>query len=58
MTLVDTSVWIDGFRGGESKDSLKNLIDHDSICTNDIILAELIPSIWKPFDSKSIAWID
>ena len=47
MTLVDTSVWIDGFRGGESKDSLKNLIDHDSICTNDIILAELIPSIRK-----------
>ena len=47
MTLVDTSVWIDGFRGGKSKEALKNLIDHGSICINDIILAELLPSIRK-----------
>ena len=40
MTLVDTSVWIDGFRGGESKEALKKLIDNGSICINDIILAE------------------
>jgi predicted nucleic acid-binding protein len=47
MTLVDTSVWIDGFRGGESKEALKKLIDNGSICINDIILAELLPSIRK-----------
>ncbi|WP_173382213.1 MULTISPECIES: PIN domain-containing protein [unclassified Fibrobacter] len=47
MTLVDTSVWIDGFRGGESKEVLKKLIDNGSICINDIILAELLPSIRK-----------
>ncbi len=47
MTLVDTSVWIDGFRGGESKEVLKKLIDNGSICINDIILAEMLPSIRK-----------
>ncbi len=47
MTLVDTSVWIDGFRGGESKEALKKLIDNGSICINDIILAEMLPSIRK-----------
>lgn len=47
MILVDTSVWIDGFRGGKSKNALKNLIDLGSICINDIILAELLPSIRK-----------
>lgn len=47
MTLVDTSVWIDGFRGGESKEVLKKLIDNGSICINDIILAELLPFIRK-----------
>lgn len=47
MTLVDTSVWIDGFRGGESKETLKNLIDQGCICINDIILAELLPSVRK-----------
>lgn len=47
MTLVDTSVWIDGFRGGDSKEVLKKLIDNGSICINDIILAELLPSIRK-----------
>lgn len=47
MTLVDTSVRIDGFRGGESKEVLKKLIDNGSICINDIILAELFPSIRK-----------
>lgn len=27
MTLVDTSVWIDGFRGGKFLEALKALID-------------------------------
>jgi len=41
--LVDSSIWIDYFRTGESSPHLDSLIDEDVIVTNDIILAELIP---------------
>ncbi|MAT99982.1 MAG: PIN domain nuclease [Anaerolineaceae bacterium] len=41
--LVDISVWIDYFRGGEGSDKLDLLIDENLLVTNDIILAELIP---------------
>lgn len=41
--LVDTSLWIDYFRGGDNAESLDFLIDENLIATNDIILAELIP---------------
>ena len=41
--LVDTSIWIDYFRGGENSTDMDFLIDENLIITNDIILAELIP---------------
>jgi predicted nucleic acid-binding protein len=41
--LVDSSIWIDYFRGGEKSKDLDLLIDENLIVTNDIILAELIP---------------
>ncbi len=41
--LVDTSVWIDYFKGGQNSIDLGVLIDENLIVTNDIILAELIP---------------
>ncbi len=41
--LVDTSIWIDYFRGGDSSKDMDSLIDENIIVTNDIILAELIP---------------
>lgn len=41
--LVDTSIWIDYFKGGASSTKLDFLIDENLIVTNDIILAELIP---------------
>lgn len=41
--LVDTSVWIDYFRGGKNSDSLDALIDNNLLLTNDLILTELIP---------------
>lgn len=41
--LVDTSIWIDYFRGGDTSKDLDFLIDESLIVTNDIILAELIP---------------
>jgi len=41
--LVDSSIWIDYFKGGGSSKDLDFLIDENIIVTNDIILAELIP---------------
>jgi predicted nucleic acid-binding protein len=44
--LVDSSVWIDYFRNTNSSSAaLSDLIDSNSVCTNDLILAELIPFI-------------
>jgi predicted nucleic acid-binding protein len=42
--LVDTSVWVDYFRGG-SMGLVDQLIEEDLIATNDLILAELIPPL-------------
>lgn len=41
--IVDTSVWADYFKGKKQADKLNRLIDDNLICTNDLILAELIP---------------
>jgi len=41
--LVDTSIWIDYFKGGDDSTDLSALIDENLIVTNDIILAELVP---------------
>ena len=41
--LVDTSIWIDYFRGGNNSKDIDLLIDENIIVTNEIILAELIP---------------
>ena len=45
MTLVDTSVWIDCFRGGNCKSIVNELIDQKELFINDVILAELLSSI-------------
>lgn len=45
MVLVDSSIWIEYFRGKEISNPLNYLIDINNICINDLILAELIPSI-------------
>jgi predicted nucleic acid-binding protein len=41
--LVDTSIWIEYFRGGENSGKLDFLIDENLIAVNDLILAELVP---------------
>jgi len=45
--LIDTSVWIEYFRGSEAVNPVivDNLIENNQICTNDLILSELIPSL-------------
>jgi predicted nucleic acid-binding protein len=41
--LVDTSIWIDYFKGGQNSRDLDLLIDENLVVTNDVILAELVP---------------
>ena len=41
--LVDTSVWIDYFRGASGVEALDELIDDNLVCTNELILSELVP---------------
>jgi predicted nucleic acid-binding protein len=43
--LVDSSVWIDYFRGSGPGSALDHLIDEDLAVVNDLILAELLPAL-------------
>jgi predicted nucleic acid-binding protein len=43
--LVDTSIWIEYFRSGDHCENLEYLIDENLIVINDLILAELVPSL-------------
>lgn len=43
--IVDISVWIEYFRSGNNSAKLDFLIDEDLIVINDLILAELVPSL-------------
>ena len=43
--LVDTSIWIEYFRTGNNSEKLDFLIDENLIVINDLILAELVPSL-------------
>ncbi len=41
--LVDSSVWISFFKNKNKHTGLKELIKQNQVCTNDLILTELIP---------------
>ena len=43
--LVDSSIWIDYFRGTGSGSPLDSLIDENLVVVNDLILAELLPAL-------------
>ena len=43
--IIDSSAWIEYFKGNQKYYFIKDLIYCNAICTNDIILTELIPSI-------------
>ena len=45
MILVDTSVWIDYFHNGLTADAVDILLVNGEACVNDVILAELLPSM-------------
>ena len=53
--LVDTSVWIDYFRGGERSDRLNDLIDENVLVINELILAELFPFMMLKKQSELMA---
>ena len=52
--LVDTSIWIDYFRGGENSTDMDLLIDENLIVINEVILAELIPYLKLKKQTKVI----
>lgn len=41
--LVDTSVWVEYFRSGNSPEKLEFLIEENLVVTNELILSELVP---------------
>ena len=43
--LVDTSIWVAYFRSGDNSEKLDFLIDENLIVINDLVLAELVPSL-------------
>ena len=45
--LVDSSIWIEYFRGSKSIDvsTFNELLDNNQLCINDLILSELLPSL-------------
>ena len=45
--LVDSSIWIEYFRGSKSicVTTLNELLDNNQLCINDLILSELLPSL-------------
>ncbi len=43
--LVDSSVWIEYFRGKGRGSELNHLIDENLVVVNDLILAELLPAL-------------
>lgn len=44
--LVDSSVWISYFRDENAHERLDELIENGQICTNELILAELLPILY------------
>ena len=43
--LVDSSIWVEYFRGSEDDGRLDFLIEENLVVVNDLILAELIPAL-------------
>lgn len=52
--LVDSSVWIGFFKGLEEAKQLFQLIDSNMICTNDLIMTELVPSLIHKKESELV----
>ena len=53
--LVDSSIWVDYFRGAGQADVLDLLIEQNLVVINDLILAELIPPLNLHKEKRLIA---
>jgi predicted nucleic acid-binding protein len=53
--LIDSSAWIEYFRGNKENLFITELIKNNSICTNDMILTELLPSVIQKKEKKLVA---
>jgi predicted nucleic acid-binding protein len=53
--LVDTSVWVDYFRGAGQTEGVDRLIEENLVVTNDLILAELIPPLLQRKEKSLVA---
>ncbi len=53
--LVDSSVWVDYFRGTGPAETLDLLIEEGLVVTNDLILAEIIPALHLRKQTRLIA---
>lgn len=58
QVLVDSSIWIDYFKGGVKSNKLDYLIDENLIVTNKLILAELIPFLKLKNQLKVISLLE
>ena len=56
--LVDSSVWVEYFRGEQESDTLHWLIDEGLVVINDLILAELTPALIIKKQSKLISLLN
>ncbi|AEF81555.1 PIN domain-containing protein [Leadbettera azotonutricia] len=56
--LVDSSAWIEYFKTYEDYAFIDDLIDNNSICTNDLILTELLPSMIHRKENHLIALLN
>jgi hypothetical protein len=43
--LIDSSIWIDYFRGAGRTETVDLLIEENLVVSNDLVLAELIPAL-------------
>ena len=50
--LIDSSAWIEYFKGNKTYNFITELIYNNAICTNEIILTELLPSIIHKKEKK------
>jgi hypothetical protein len=52
--LVDSSVWIEYFQSETKHSDIDDLIDGNLLCTNDLILAELLPFLYIEKENELI----
>ena len=44
--LIDTSIWVEYLKSNSKYKIIDDLIKENQICTNDIILSEILPSLY------------